>query len=100
MGEKLLSVPECALRKGVSRTTIYRAVANGSIPSVKVGRAYAIAEGACDAFELTPPQEKGRRAMRTRWVGHEKPAEDKPKRPRGRPRKQTEKAGSEEEETK
>lgn len=84
MNDKLLSTGECAFLLGVSRQAITAAIARGEIPATKAGRNYVVKESDCMTYQpKIDPVERGR-------LGGPKPkvTEEKPKRGRGRPRKQ------------
>lgn len=85
--DKLLTVAECAERHQISETAIYDAINRGDIQFIPVGSGYVITEGACLAYQAKKdPAERGRMGALKRW-GNKEPTEQKPKRPRGRPKK-------------
>jgi excisionase family DNA binding protein len=43
-----LSIPEAAKIMGLSRIAVFKKVKNGTIPAIKIGRAYAIAAKSLD----------------------------------------------------
>jgi len=44
MNEKYLSVPEFALRLGISRIAVFKKVKKGQLPAIKIGRNWAVDE--------------------------------------------------------
>lgn len=68
MSEKLISVTECAKKKGISRQSVNHAISRGALPAEKVGNSYVIKKEDCEAYE--PAREPVDRANR-RW-GKEK----------------------------
>lgn len=46
----LLTVPEVAALKGVTRTAILYAIQDGRLEAVRVGRSWIVARGALDAY--------------------------------------------------
>ena len=47
---QLLTVPEVAARLGIGRTTLYLLLAQGDLPSVRIGRRRLIREDAIEDF--------------------------------------------------
>lgn len=84
---KLLSLAECAAKKGVTRMTAYNAYKRGDLAATKKGRSYKVREEVCDQWNPLDHSTGGKRGAAARWEGHV--IEEKPKRPRGRPRKKT-----------
>lgn len=63
--DNLLTVPEVAREKGVSRTAVLIAVSEGRIPAVRAGRIWLIRRADADAYA---PRAYRRRPARTRRV--------------------------------
>jgi excisionase family DNA binding protein len=64
MAEQLVSVTQCAERKGITRQSVLQAIQRGDLSAEKVGNNYVIREADCEAYE--PAREPGERARR-RW---------------------------------
>jgi excisionase family DNA binding protein len=79
--DTLLSTADCAQRKGVTEQAIRAAIQRGALPATKIGRTFIITEADCDAYQ--PVMDIRDRAKKK--VKEVEP--DKPKRGRGRPRK-------------
>jgi hypothetical protein len=76
---------QVAEQKGMTRAGVHKAIQRGDIPAERVGHGWVIPEAALEAFQPASPQDKGFAGAGARWSNHVK--EEKPKRPRGRPRK-------------
>jgi excisionase family DNA binding protein len=85
---KLLSTKECGERKGVTAMTVLNAINRGDLAFIRQGRSFKIKEEVCDKWEPVDFSTAGKRGAQKRWEGHT--VEEKPKRPRGRPKKNTE----------
>jgi excisionase family DNA binding protein len=46
----LLTVPQCAERLGLGRSTVYQFIRTGALPSLRVGRLRRVAAADLDAF--------------------------------------------------
>ena len=46
----LLTVPQCAQRLGLGRSTVYEFIRSGALPSLRVGRLRRIVAADLDAF--------------------------------------------------
>jgi excisionase family DNA binding protein len=49
-GDRLLSVPEVAKLRGVSRVAVQYAVTRGAIPAIRIGRFWAIRKADAEAW--------------------------------------------------
>lgn len=87
---KLLTLAECAAKKGVTRMTVYNAIQRGDLAASRKGkgRGLKVQEEACEQWTPLDHHSGGKRGAAIRWEGHV--VEEKPKRPRGRPRKNKE----------
>lgn len=65
----LLSVSECAERKGVKRQTIHAAIQRGALPAQLVGKYYVIRPEDCEAYQ--PIIERKDRARRKPQPGEQ-----------------------------
>ena len=86
METELLSIPQCAQRRGVTRAALYLAIERGDLRATRLSRNYVVTRADCDVYTPISRHESGKRGGATRWAGHEKAAPG-PKQPIGRPRK-------------
>jgi excisionase family DNA binding protein len=58
MTEVLLTVPEAARRLALGRTLVYSLIADGSLPSLKIGRARRIPASALERWVMAQVREE------------------------------------------
>lgn len=65
--EDQMSAKDCAVRRGVSKWTIVRALAKGAIRGKKIGKVWVLTEKDCDAYPISEAhQNAGKEGARSR----------------------------------
>lgn len=60
----LLTVPEVAALKGVTRTAVMYAIQDGRVPAVRVGRNWVVTRADAEAYAPRPYRRKSRTSRR------------------------------------
>jgi predicted DNA-binding transcriptional regulator AlpA len=67
VSDKLISITECAERRGITRAAVHAAIKRGDLHAQKIGNTFAVKEADCDSYMPTPPKERGAKGAAKRW---------------------------------